>query len=451
MTTALIILAAGKGTRMKSDIPKVLHPIGSAPMLAHAMRAGAALEPERVIVVAGHGADAVLAAAEAQDPDAQVVLQEEQHGTAHAVAQARAALEGFSGNAVVLYGDTPFVRTDTLTRMAEARGDHDIVVLGFETADPGRYGRLIMAGDALERIVEFKDASDEERAVTFCNSGIIMADAARLMDLVSRVKNDNASGEYYLTDIVGLARADGLSATAIACDEAETMGINSRAELALAEAAFQEHMRTDAMDNGVTLPAPDSVHFAFDTVLGRDCLVEPNVVFGPGVTVETGARIRSFCHIEDTHIARDAVVGPFARIRGGAEISEHVKIGNFVELKNAQLEEGVKINHLSYVGDAHIGKDTNIGAGTITCNYDGVMKHRTHVGERAFIGSNTMLVAPVTVGDEAMTASGSVITKDVEPGALAIARGEQVNKPGLARKLMDLLKRKKKKREQETG
>ncbi|MEM7596721.1 MAG: bifunctional UDP-N-acetylglucosamine diphosphorylase/glucosamine-1-phosphate N-acetyltransferase GlmU [Pseudomonadota bacterium] len=451
MTTALIILAAGKGTRMKSDLPKVLHPIGSAPMLAHAMRAGAALDPEQVIVVAGHGAEQVQAAAEAYDPRAQVVLQEEQNGTAHAVAQARAALDGFSGDAVVLYGDTPFVRADTLTRMAEARRDHDIVVLGFEAADPGRYGRLIMAGDTLERIVEFKDATDEERAVTFCNSGIIMADATRLMGLVARVDNDNAAGEYYLTDIVGLARSDGLSATAIACDEAETLGINSRAELALAEAAFQAQMRDDALDNGVTLPAPETVHFAFDTVLGRDAMVEPNVVFGPGVTVETGARIRAFCHIEDAHIARDAVVGPFARVRGGAEISEHVKIGNFVELKNAQLEEGVKISHLSYVGDAHIGQHTNIGAGTITCNYDGVMKHRTKVGERAFIGSNTMLVAPVTVGDEAMTASGSVITKDVEPGALAIARGEQVNKPGLARKLMDLLKTKKKKREQETG
>lgn len=451
MTTALIILAAGKGTRMKSDLPKVLHQIGSAPMLAHAMRAGAALEPERVIVVAGHGADAVSAAAAAHDPRAQVVLQEEQHGTAHAVAQAHAGLDGFSGDAVVLYGDTPFVRPETLARMAEARANHDVVVLGFEAEDPGRYGRLIMAGNTLERIVEFKDATDKERAVTFCNSGIIMADAERLMDLVSRVGNDNAAGEYYLTDIVALARSDGLSATAIACDEAETMGINSRKELAIAEATFQTRMREDALENGITLPAPETVHFAYDTTLGRDALVEPNVVFGPGVTVETGARIRAFCHIEDAHIARGAVVGPFARIRGGAEVSEHAKIGNFVELKNAQLDEGVKINHLSYVGDAHIGKGTNVGAGTITCNYDGVMKHRTEVGEKVFIGSNTMLVAPVTVGDEAMTASGSVITEDVEPGALAIARGMQVNKPGMARKLMNLLKTKKKKRDQETG
>ena len=451
MATALIVLAAGKGTRMKSDMPKVLHPIASAPMLAHAIRAGAALDPERIIVVAGHGADAVGKAAMEFDPRAQIVLQKEQLGTAHAVAQATTALQGFSGDAVILYGDTPFVTPDTLTRMAEARKTSDVVVLGFEAADPGRYGRLIMAGTALERIVEFKDANDEERSVTFCNSGIIMADAARLMDLVSRVTNENAAGEYYLTDIVALARADGLSATAISCDESETLGINSRAELAAAEAAFQDRARAEALENGTTLLAPDTVFFALDTVIGRDTVIEQNVVFGLGVTVETGAHIRAFSHIEDAHIARGSIVGPFARVRGGTELSENVKIGNFVEVKNAQLEEGVKVNHLSYVGDAHIGQATNVGAGTITCNYDGVLKHRTTVGERAFIGSNTMLVAPVSVGDEAMTASGSVITKDVEPGALALARGQQVNKPGLARKMMTLLKAKKKKREQETG
>ncbi|MEL6991192.1 MAG: bifunctional UDP-N-acetylglucosamine diphosphorylase/glucosamine-1-phosphate N-acetyltransferase GlmU [Pseudomonadota bacterium] len=451
MATALIVLAAGKGTRMKSDMPKVLHPIASAPMLAHAIRAGAALEPERIIVVAGHGADAVGKAAMEFDPRAQIVLQKEQLGTAHAVAQATTALQAFSGDAVVLYGDTPFVTPETLSRMAEARKTSDVVVLGFEAADPGRYGRLIMAGTALQRIVEFKDATDEERSVTFCNSGIIMADAARLMDLVSRVTNENAAGEYYLTDIVALARADGLSATAIDCDESETLGINSRAELAAAEAAFQDRARAEALENGTTLLAPDTVFFALDTVIGRDTVIEQNVVFGLGVTVETGAHIRAFSHIEDAHIARGSVVGPFARVRGGTELSENVKIGNFVEVKNAQLEEGVKVNHLSYVGDAHIGQATNVGAGTITCNYDGVLKHRTTVGERAFIGSNTMLVAPVSVGDEAMTASGSVITKDVEPGALALARGQQVNKPGLARKMMTLLKAKKKKREQETG
>ncbi|MEL6315746.1 MAG: bifunctional UDP-N-acetylglucosamine diphosphorylase/glucosamine-1-phosphate N-acetyltransferase GlmU, partial [Pseudomonadota bacterium] len=446
MATALIVLAAGKGTRMKSDMPKVLHPIASAPMLAHAIRAGAALEPERIIVVAGHGADAVGKAAMEFDPRAQIVLQKEQLGTAHAVAQATTALQAFSGDAVVLYGDTPFVTPETLSRMAEARKTSDVVVLGFEAADPGRYGRLVMAGTALERIVEFKDANDEERSVTFCNSGIIMADAARLLDLVGRVTTENAAGEYYLTDIVALARADGLSATAIDCDESETLGINSRAELAAAEAAFQDRARAEALENGTTLLAPDTVFFALDTVIGRDTVIEQNVVFGLGVTVETGAHIRAFSHIEDAHIARGSVVGPFARVRGGTELSENVKIGNFVEVKNAQLDDGVKVNHLCYLGDAHIGQATNVGAGTITCNYDGVLKHRTTVGERAFIGSNTMLVAPVSVGDEAMTASGSVITKDVEPGALALARGQQVNKPGLARKMMTLLKAKKKKR-----
>ncbi len=451
MTTALVILAAGKGTRMKSDMPKVLHQIAGAPMLVHAMRAGATLEPARVIVVAGHGAEAVSKAARAHDEEAEVVLQEAQNGTAHAVAQARSSLEGFSGDAVVLYGDTPFVQPETLTRMSEARAHHDVVVLGFDARDPGRYGRLIMDGEQLEKIVEFKDATDKERQISFCNSGIIMARASLLMDLVDRVENDNAAGEYYLTDIVELVRAEGLSATAIACDEAETLGINSRAQLAEAEAAFQARTRDTAMENGTTLSAPQTVHFAYDTVLGRDTVVEQNVVFGPGVTVETGAHIRAFSHLEDCHIARDAVIGPFARIRGGAEVAEHVKIGNFVELKNAQLEEGVKISHLSYVGDAHVGKNSNIGAGTITCNYDGVMKHRTEIGERVFIGSNTMLVAPVRVGDDAMTASGSVITKDIEPEALAIARGLQANKPGMARKLMDMLRAKKKKKDQEAG
>ncbi|MEO0781875.1 MAG: NTP transferase domain-containing protein, partial [Pseudomonadota bacterium] len=282
MATALIVLAAGKGTRMKSDMPKVLHPIASAPMLAHAIRAGAALEPERIIVVAGHGADAVGKAAMEFDPHTQIVLQEEQLGTAHAVAQATTALQGFSGDAVILYGDTPFVTPETLTRMAEARKTSDVVVLGFEAADPGRYGRLVMAGTALERIVEFKDANDEERSVTFCNSGIIMADAARLLDLVGRVTTENAAGEYYLTDIVALARADGLSATAIDCDESETLGINSRAELAAAEAAFQDRARAEALENGTTLLAPDTVFFALDTVIVRDTVIEQNVVFGLG-------------------------------------------------------------------------------------------------------------------------------------------------------------------------
>ncbi len=443
MSISLIILAAGKGTRMNSDLPKVLHPIGQAPMLAHAMRAGAALEPDRIVVVAGHGAEAVAQAARDIDDRVDVVLQEDQLGTAHAVAQARPALADFDGDVVVLYGDTPFLRPETLERMAAARSRHDVVVLGFEAADPGRYGRLVMNGDTLERIVEFKDASDEERRISFCNSGLMAADAATLFDLIAQVGNDNAAGEYYLTDVVELARARGLAVTAIACDESETLGVNSRAELAAAEAAFQARARAELMENGVTLMAPDTVFVSLDTVIGRDAVVEPNVVFGPGVTVESGARIRAFSHLEGCHVSRGAIVGPFARLRPGAELAEDVHVGNFVEIKNAQVDEGAKINHLSYVGDASVGARTNIGAGTITCNYDGVMKHRTEIGRDVFIGSDTMLVAPVKVGDAAMTATGTVVTRDVEPGALAIARAPQENRPGYAQRLMDMLRAKK--------
>ncbi|WP_212525286.1 bifunctional UDP-N-acetylglucosamine diphosphorylase/glucosamine-1-phosphate N-acetyltransferase GlmU [Actibacterium sp. MT2.3-13A] len=440
MPTALIILAAGQGTRMNSDLPKVLHEVAGAPLLAHAMQAGWALAPERVVVVAGHGADAVDAAAREHDPEAVVVQQEEQLGTAHAVAQARAALEGFAGDAVVLYGDTPFIRPETLEAMAEARRTHDVVVLGFEAADPGRYGRLVTEGEALVRIVEFKDASDAERAIRLCNSGVVAADCDTLFSLIAAVGNDNAAGEYYLPDIVEIARARGLSAGVVRCAEAETLGVNTRAELVAAEATFQARARAAALEDGVTLVAPETVHFAHDTVIGRDAVVEQNVVFGPGVTVETGARIRAFSHLEGCHVSRGAVVGPYARLRPGAELAEDVHVGNFVEIKNAVLDEGVKANHLSYIGDAHIGEASNIGAGTITCNYDGVFKHHTEIGARAFIGSNTMLVAPVRVGDGAMTASGSVITQDVPDGALALARARQEVKPGLARRFFEKLR-----------
>jgi len=450
MPTALIILAAGQGTRMNSDLPKVLHQIAGAPLLAHAMQAAGALAPERVVVVAGHGADAVEAAARDYDPEAVVVQQEEQLGTAHAVAQAREALAGFEGDAVVLYGDTPFIRPETLEAMAAARETQDVVVLGFEAADPGRYGRLVTEGDALTRIVEFKEASEAERAITLCNSGVVAADCATLFALIDAVGNDNAAGEYYLTDIVEIARARGLSAGVVRCEEAETLGVNTRAELAAAEAAFQARARAAAMEDGVTLVAPDTVHFAYDTVIGRDALVEQNVVFGPGVTVETGARIRAFSHLEGCHVSRGAIVGPFARLRPGAELAEDVHVGNFVEIKNAVLDQGAKANHLTYIGDAHVGEATNIGAGTITCNYDGVFKHHTEIGARAFIGSNTMLVAPVRVGDEAMTASGSVITQDVPDGAMALARGRQEVKPGLARRFFEKLKAAKARQQQES-
>ncbi|MCV6596015.1 MAG: bifunctional UDP-N-acetylglucosamine diphosphorylase/glucosamine-1-phosphate N-acetyltransferase GlmU [Mangrovicoccus sp.] len=450
MDHALIILAAGKGTRMKSDLPKVLHEIGQAPMLVHAIAAGAALEPARVIVITGHGADAVKAAALAYEPDAHCLLQEPQLGTGHAVAQAAPALEGFHGEAVVLYGDTPFIRPQTLSAMAEARAaGADLVVLGFEAADPGRYGRLITQGDTLLKITEFKDASSEEQAINLCNSGVIMADAGQLMDLVGALGNDNAAAEYYLTDIVEIGRARGLRAQVVRCDEAETQGVNSRAQLAEAEASFQTRCRAEALENGVTLIAPETVFFAQDTVIGRDAIIEPNVVFGPGASIETGARIRAFCHIEGAHVSRGAIVGPYARLRPGAELSEDVHIGNFVEVKNATLGAGAKANHLSYLGDASIGAESNIGAGTITCNYDGVLKHRTQIGARAFIGSNTMLVAPVSVGDEAMTGSGSVITADVPEKAMAIGRAKQVTKPGLAAKLRAHLQALKSKRQNE--
>ncbi|MFW2586842.1 bifunctional UDP-N-acetylglucosamine diphosphorylase/glucosamine-1-phosphate N-acetyltransferase GlmU [Sagittula sp. SSi028] len=442
MPVALIVLAAGKGTRMQSDLPKVLHKIAHAPMLWHAMRAGQALEPDACVVVAGHGAEAVEASAKSLDDRAVIALQSEQLGTAHAVAQAFPALEDFSGDAIVLYGDTPFISEHTLARMAEARARHDVVVLGFEAADPARYGRLITDGDALLRIVEFKDASAEERAIRLCNSGVVAANKTTLAALIDAVGNNNSAGEFYLTDIVEIARARGLSATVVRCDEAETMGVNSRADLAQAEAAFQARARAEALENGITLAAPETVFFAWDTVIGRDTEVEQNVVFGPEVTVESGARIRAFSHLEGCHVSRGAVVGPYARLRPGAELAEDVHIGNFVEVKNAILHEGVKANHLTYIGDAEIGERTNIGAGTITCNYDGVFKHKTTIGKNAFIGSDTMLVAPVTVGDGAMTGSGSTITRDVPDGALALARPQQVTKDGFATKLFTMLKAK---------
>ena len=442
MSTALIILAAGQGTRMNSELPKVLHHVAGAPMLVHAMKSGAALDPDRTVIVAGHGSEAVSKAAHAYDETVQVAIQSEQNGTAHAVAQAAPLLEGYEGDAIVLYGDTPFIQPETLTRMAQARAHHDLVVLGFEAADPGRYGRLKMSEESLDSIIEFKDADEATRAITFCNSGVLCVAAPLLFDLISQVGNDNASAEYYLTDIIALARARGLSATAIACDESETMGINSRAELASAEAAFQARKRDELLADGVTLTAPDTVYLAHDTVIGRDTVIEPHVVFGPGVTVESGAQIRAFSHLEGCHVSRGAVVGPYARLRPGAELAEDTRVGNFVEIKNAVLDAGTKVNHLSYIGDAQVGGHSNIGAGTITCNYDGVMKHHTTIGQNVFIGSNTMLVAPVTIGDDAMTGSGSVITQNVPAGDLALARSKQTNKPGMARKLFDILKSK---------
>lgn len=441
MPIGLIVLAAGQGSRMRSDLPKVLHRVASAPLVIHALRAGESLSPDRTVIVTGHGAEQVEDTVRGFYPEAMFVRQTEQLGTAHAVDQARAAMDGFDGPAIVLYGDTPFIRPETLEQMvARLKDGADVVVLGFETDTPGRYGRLITSEAGLDRIVEAKDATPEELQVTLCNSGVVAADARLMFDLIAQVGNDNAQGEYYLTDIPGLARARGLSAQVVTCDEVETMGINTRVELSRAEAAFQARAREEAMLNGVTLTDPDSVFFAYDTVIGRDTILGPNVFFGPEVTIENDVHIRAMCHLEGCHVSRGAVVGPFARLRPGAELAEDTHVGNFVEIKNAQVAEGAKVNHLSYIGDASVGAKTNIGAGTITCNYDGVMKHKTTIGERVFVGSNTMLVAPVTLGDDAMTASGSVITSDVPAGALAIARGRQETKPGLALRLMDRLR-----------
>jgi bifunctional UDP-N-acetylglucosamine pyrophosphorylase/glucosamine-1-phosphate N-acetyltransferase len=425
MATALIILAAGQGTRMNSDLPKVLHRIAGAPLLHHAMRAGAAVGPERMVIVAGHEAEAVSRAARDLDDSVDVVIQAEQLGTGHAVARALPALAGFEGRVIVLYGDTPLIRPETLEAMLAAPSD--VVVLGFEAADPGRYGRLVVHLGQLYRIIEYKDATPEERTIRLCNSGVICADARVLARLVAGLGNDNAAGEYYLTDIIAAARDSGLSAEVVTCPEAETLGVNSRADLAAAEAAMQDRLRAEVLENGVTLTAPQTVFLSWDTVIGRDTIVGPHVVFGPGTTVESGAEILPFCHLEGCHISRGARVGPFARLRPGAELAEDVHVGNFVEIKNAILDEGVKVGHLTYLGDAHVGAHSNIGAGTVTCNYDGVMKHRTEIGARAFIGSDTMLVAPVTIGAGGTVGGGSTITKDVPPNKLGISRARQVN------------------------
>ena len=440
MQVSVIVLAAGQGTRMNSDLPKVLHRMAAAPLLHHALATAQSLDPSRIVTVTGHGGEAVATAARDWSEAVETVVQDPQLGTAHAVAQAAPLLDGVEGEAIVLYADTPLIREETLRAMLEARARHGVVVLGFHAMEPGRYGRLLTQGDKLLAIREYKDASPDERAVTLCNSGVICAEAATLLSLVAEVGNANAAQEYYLTDIVELARARGLSAGVVLCDEAETLGVNTRAQLAEAEAAFQTRARAAALENGVTLTAPETVFFALDTHVGRDAVIGPNVFFGPGVTVESGAEIKGFCHLEGCHISRGATVGPFARLRPGTELAEDVHVGNFVEIKNAILDEGVKVGHLTYLGDAHVGEHTNIGAGTVTCNYDGVMKHRTVIGKRAFIGSDTMLVAPVTVGDGALTASGSVITEDVPPEAIAISRARQVTKPGLATRMFEKLK-----------
>ncbi|NND17565.1 MAG: bifunctional UDP-N-acetylglucosamine diphosphorylase/glucosamine-1-phosphate N-acetyltransferase GlmU [Silicimonas sp.] len=440
MPTHLILLAAGAGTRMLSERAKVLHEIAGAPIFAHALASAAHLDGKRIIVT-GHDGEAVRKAAHDFDERLICVDQIRQLGTAHAVTMAADALKDAGGDTVMLYGDTPFIRPETLDAMRDARAaGADIVFLGFEAADPARYGRMVADGDTLLKIVEWKDATTPERAITLCNSGVVMAETGTLLDLAAAVGNDNAAGEHYLTDIAALGREKGLTVKVVTCDEAETLGINTRADLAAAEAVFQARKRAEALENGVTMPAPDTVWFAFDTEIGRDAVIEPNVVFGPGATVETGATIRAFSHLEGCHVSTGAVVGPYARLRPGAELANGAKVGNFVEVKNAEIGEGAKVNHLTYIGDTSIGERSNIGAGTVTCNYDGVFKYRTEIGRGVFIGSGTMLVAPVKVGDNAMTATGSVITRDVPEGDMAIARAKQENKANFARRFFERLR-----------
>ena len=428
---SIVMLAAGQGTRMKSDKPKVMHPLAGRPMIQHGLATLTALAPApaQIAIVIGPGMAAV-AKAVAPWPTA---VQAERLGTAHAVNAAREVIP-HNGTVLVLYGDTPLVTPQTYQRLLAARDDGTaVVVMGFRPADPSRYGRLIInGGGALEAIVEVRDATPAQQAIGLCNAGIMAIDGARLFALIDRVGNANAKGEYYLTDIVALARGDGLRCTVVEADVTELMGIDSRAGLAAAEAIVQTELRARAMVAGVTLIDPASVWFSHDTVLARDVVVQPNVFFGPGVRVGEGAEIRAFSHLEGATVAAGAQIGPYARLRPGAVIGPQARVGNFVEVKNATLGDGAKANHLSYIGDATIGAAANIGAGTITCNYDGYGKFHTDIGAGAFIGSNSTLMAPLNIGAGAFVAGGSAISKDVPADALAVGRGRQATKDGWA-------------------
>ena len=431
---AVIILAAGQGTRMRSDTHKVLHPIAGKAMLLHLLDTVSELSPAREVLVVGKGREQVEAMVAARG--ATIAVQGEQFGTAHAVAQGLPALDSFDGNILILFGDTPFVEAGTLRAMLSRLAAPDspgIVVLAHTPVDPGAYGRVILGhGDLVAKMVEYKDATEAERAVRLCNSGMMALAAADLRRWLPQIGNDNAAGEYYLPDLVMVAAADGRTAVAVKGTAIEAVGINSRAELAAAEGQWQQRRRMQMMAAGVSLIDPASVWFAADTVIGRDVTIEPHVFFGPGVTIADGAIIRAFSHIEGARIGPDCEVGPFARLRPGAVMETGSKIGNFVEMKKARLGPGAKANHLTYLGDADVGANANIGAGTITCNYDGFFKYRTVIGDGAFIGSNSALVAPVTIGAGAIVGAGSVVTKDVGPDALGIARAEQKGLNGWA-------------------
>ncbi|MDF8334321.1 bifunctional UDP-N-acetylglucosamine diphosphorylase/glucosamine-1-phosphate N-acetyltransferase GlmU [Novosphingobium cyanobacteriorum] len=441
---ATVVLAAGKGTRMKSDLHKVLHPIAGRPMVEHLMASAAELAPARQVVVAGHGREQLE---KALGDRATIAVQDPQLGTGHAVQQAEGALQGFDGDVLILYGDVPFVSAATMRAMIDRLHGADspaVVVLAFEPADALQYGRVIAEDGVVKKMVEHKDATEAERACTLCNSGLMAVRSVELFGLLARVGNANAQGEYYLTDIVNIANADGRTCAVVVTPDAdEVAGINSRGELAEAERRWQERRRIRAMAEGATLVAPETVWFAWDTVLGRDVTVEQNVVFGPGVSVADGAVIHAFCHLEGARVESGVSIGPFARLRPGAVLEEKSRVGNFVEVKNAVLHKGAKANHLTYLGDADVGEGANIGAGTITCNYDGYFKHKTVIGPRAFIGSNSALIAPVKIGADAIVAAGSAVSRDVADGELRLVRAEQLIKPGWADAFHDAMKRKK--------
>ena len=438
-TCLAIVLAAGEGTRMRSARPKVLHRIAGQSLLAHVLEAVSKAGGTTTAVVVGPRSEAVAAEARRVLPDVEVFVQSERHGTAHAVLAARDALARTPDDVLVIFGDTPLIRPQTLLRMREGLATGAaVVVLGFRPKNASGYGRLVVEGGELVAIREELDASPEERTIQLCNGGLMALAGPNALSILERIGNDNRKGEYYLTDAIAIARAMGQKAIVIETEEDDVRGINTNAQLAETEAALQQRLRRAAMESGVTLVAPETVFLSTDTAFGRDVVVEPFVVFGGGVTVEDNALIRSFSHLDHAHVGKGAVVGPYARLRPGARLQDDVHIGNFVEIKEALIETGAKANHLSYIGDATVGAGANIGAGTITCNYDGAAKHRTEIGRKAFIGSNSALVAPVKIGEGAYIGSGSVITRDVPADALAIGRGQQVVKEGWARRLRDL-------------
>ncbi len=441
----IVVLAAGKGTRMKSALPKVLHPIAGMPMLGHVLALAGSVGASGVAVVIGPDMDNVRAEALKRHPGAEIYTQHNQIGTADAVLAARDAIAAHAGDVIVLYADTPLIETATIERLRSAlSAGAGVVVLGFQAADPAGYGRLITAADgSLATIREDKDASPDERAVRLCNSGVLAFRVPDLASLLGRIGNANAKGEYYLTDAVEFARADGHRAMVVLCPEDEVLGVNARDQLATAEGIFQARRRRAAMQDGATLIAPETVWFSSDTRLGRDVLIEPNVFFGPGVVVEDDVRINANCHIEGATVRRGARVGPFARLRPGADLGPDVHIGNFVEVKNVTMGAGAKANHLAYLGDGEVGAKANIGAGTIFCNYDGFNKHRTEIGDGAFIGSNSSLVAPLKIGPGAYVGSGSVITKNVAADALALERSPQEEREGWAAKFRTMMARRK--------